>query len=263
MVKKAAYLDRRQAQVGKLEREFYLERRNELVGKREFRATVGIEKCEKRADGGMTISGYSAVFDSPSEPIYGMFVERIARGAFRKVINGRQDVRLLQNHDGMAFARTGNGTLRLVEDARGLHMEADLNPEDPEAVSLFAKIQRGDVNQQSFAFTVGRDEWLYGDPAAGSMDQRTIMEFDSLYEVSVVTFPAYEETSVAPAQSSSGTDVSVQPRSLDSGEQRDVIGDTDQQIPVDGPPELAVGQETEERTPALAYRARIAAIRQR
>lgn len=168
------------------------------------------DKAGDRADAPrstMQVSGYSAVFDSDSELLGGFIREQIKRGAFRKALKSDPDVRLLVNHDGLPYARTTNGTLILEERPRGLWMEAQLNERDADAVSLSHKIERGDVDQQSFAFTVAKDEWRMCE-CADSEDyagcdcvwERDITQIGSLFEVSVVTFPAYPDTSVQTGQ---------------------------------------------------------------
>lgn len=116
------------------------------------------------------------------------FLEQIAPGAFAKTIR-EADVRLLLNHDpNLVLARTRNGTLRLSESDRGLEVEADLAP-TTYARDIAILLQRGDLSQMSFAFQVIRDEWdSESDPPV-----RTIREV-KLFDVSIVTFPAYEQT---------------------------------------------------------------------
>ena len=151
---------------------------------------------ELRADGETlprTLVGYAAVFDTWALIGSGKlrFRERIAQGAFAKTIR-ESDVRLLVNHEpAPVLARTKNGTLQLSEDDVGLRVEAVLDAENPAVAAVIRQIQRGDVDQMSFAFDVIRDEWnTDADPP-----ERTIREV-RLWDVSVVTFPAYEETSV-------------------------------------------------------------------
>lgn len=142
-----------------------------------------------------TIVGYAAVY-GPEAVIAGMFRERIAPGAFRSVIEQQQDVRALFNHDdNIVLGRTTNGTLRLSEDERGLRYEFDPNMSDPEAVSVLAKIQRGDVSQSSYGFRVAENGDTWTKPMrAGELPLRTITNFDILRDISPVTFPAFEET---------------------------------------------------------------------
>jgi HK97 family phage prohead protease/HK97 family phage major capsid protein len=132
----------------------------------------------------MTLEGYAALYDE--ETVVAGQRERIQRGAF----DGRldDDVRLLFNHDNnMPFARTTNGTLKLSVDERGLYYKA--NVIDTQAGrDLYAMVQRGDVTQSSFAFSIS--ERSYDD---GVM---VIEKVGQLYDVSPVTYPAYEATSV-------------------------------------------------------------------
>jgi hypothetical protein len=140
------------------------------------------------------LSGYAALFDTEAE-IAGLFVERIAPGAFRAALARPDDVRALFNHDpSLLLGRVANGTLRLTEDARGLRYEVDLNPTDPDAQRVLAKVSRGDVTQSSFGFRVTQ-----ADPFTVRSDGkplRVIREVE-LFDVSPVTYPAYEETSVS------------------------------------------------------------------
>jgi HK97 family phage prohead protease len=141
---------------------------------------------EIRADGEkMTFSGYAAVFNSDSQPL--PFTERIAPGAFKRTLQARNDVKLLWNHDsGEVLASTRSGTMRLWEDTHGLRVEADLAP-TTRGKDLSILMQRGDVNKMSFGFTVQKDSW--------SADGQTrTLESVRLAEVSIVTFPAYEES---------------------------------------------------------------------
>ncbi len=155
---------------------------------------AGLE-IRKAKDGKITIAGYAAVFDSPSEDMGG-WVEIIKRGAFRKALNGDPDVRLLINHEGLALARTKNGTLRLKEDTKGLRFEADLD-DTQDARDLVAKLERGDVDEMSFRFRLSIEgrEWFYPEDE-GEPLQRIINEFEELLEVSIVTFAAYPATEV-------------------------------------------------------------------
>jgi HK97 family phage prohead protease len=125
------------------------------------RRTFTIKNVEARQaeDGTMRLSGYAAVFNDDSVPL--PFIERIAPGAFRKTLTETPDVRLLINHEGLPLARTKNGTLRLKEDEIGLYMDADL-PDTQAARDLYTLVERGDVDQMSFAFRVIRQKWNEG-----------------------------------------------------------------------------------------------------
>jgi len=147
---------------------------------------------EYRADEKPRLSGYAAVFGDVTE-IAGIFRERIAPGAFADAAK-RDDVRALFNHDAnFVLGRTTAGTLRLVEDDKGLRYDVD-PPETTWARDLMVSVQRGDVNQSSFAFEVTEEEWDYGQ--RGEMPLRTIKSV-RLYDVSPVTYPAYESTTVS------------------------------------------------------------------
>lgn len=167
-------------------------------GAREERA-VTLDRVEFRADDDENVlrfGGHAAVFDEWTEiPSFygGSFLERIARGAFRKVL-AEADVRFLGlNHNpDFVMARTGPGTLRLKEDTKGLRVDADLDPRDPQVQSLQVKLERGDVSQMSFGFRVGKHE--IEEDEENDVVRRTITEFSELYDVSPVTFPAYEGT---------------------------------------------------------------------
>ncbi len=154
---------------------------------KELRASAPAEIRE--VEGGIRVSGYAAVFDQETN-IGGAFIEKIERGAFSEAI-GRDDVVFLINHDGLPLARTRSGTLTLEEDETGLRMETVLDPEDPDARSIIGKMNRGDLDKMSFAFYPTRQEWDdTQDPPV-----RTIREA-SLFDVSIVTTPAYDGTSI-------------------------------------------------------------------
>lgn len=149
--------------------------------------TIAYSNLEFRAleDGGNTIVGYAAVWDSPSEPM--PFIEYVKRGAFTKTLKDGADVRLLIDHTGVPLARTKSGTLALEEDERGLRVEAELDPTNPDAARVISAMKRGDLSQMSFAFRTIKDSWSDGG------ETRELREVQ-LFDVSVVTFPAYEET---------------------------------------------------------------------
>ena len=148
--------------------------------------SVAYSNLEFRAVGeGNTLIGYAAIFDSPSEPL--PWIEYVRRGAFTKTINDGADVRLLIDHEGVPLARSKSGTLSLMEDDRGLRVEAELDPTNPDAARIMSAMRRGDISQMSFAFRTIKDSW--------NMDRtsRELREVQ-LFDVSVVTFPAYEAT---------------------------------------------------------------------
>ena len=137
------------------------------------------------------ISGYFAVFNSNYEIAPGMS-ESIAPGAFSRTLSG--DIRALINHDTtLVLGRTKAGTLELREDARGLWGDVTINPKDGDAMNLFERVKRGDVDQCSFGFNIVSEETDFRDD--GSIHW-TITEVN-LFEVSACTFPAYEATSIS------------------------------------------------------------------
>jgi len=143
------------------------------------------------AGDGMSFSGYAAVFNSDSEPL--PFIERIMPGAFRKSLKSRNNIRMYLNHDSsMLLATSRAKTLRLMEDERGLKVEADL-PDTTIGRDLSTLIKRGDVDSMSFGFSVPPK----GDSWSDDGSVRELKEV-RLYEVSVVTgFPAYQATSAS------------------------------------------------------------------
>jgi hypothetical protein len=150
------------------------------------RRTIAYSNLEVRAENdGKTLIGYAAVWDSPSE--FMGFTEFVKRGAFTKTLNDGADVRLLIDHDGVPLARTKSGTMALEEDERGLRVEAELDPMNPDAARIMSAMKRGDLSQMSFAFRTIKDNWN---------PDRTVRELREvqLFDVSVVTFPAYEQT---------------------------------------------------------------------
>lgn len=151
-----------------------------------------LSEFKVREDGEQpTIEGYFAVFNSIYDMGYGMS-ESIAPGAFTKSITN--DVRALANHDTtLVLGRTSAHTLELREDTHGLWGKITINPKDSDAMNLYERVKRGDVSQCSFGFNIVSEETDFRDD--GTIHW-TITEAD-LHEVSVCTFPAYEETAVS------------------------------------------------------------------
>ena len=161
--------------------------------KEKYREARPAAKLEVRAldDGGVTVEGYAAVFDQQTV-IGGQWREQISPGAFRNAID-RDDVVFLINHTGLPLARTRSGTLELFEDQRGLKMRASLDMRDPDVRSIIPKMQRGDLDKMSFAFIPTRQKWK--DVNGKNLPRRTIEEAE-LYDVSIVTTPAYSGTEI-------------------------------------------------------------------
>lgn len=137
-----------------------------------------------------TIEGYFAVFNSNYEMGFDMS-ESIAPGAFTNSISG--DIRALINHDTtLVLGRTTAHTLEVRQDERGLWGKISINPKDTDAMNLYERVKRGDVSQCSFGFEIVSEETDFRDD--GSIHW-TITEA-RVHEVSVCTFPAYEDTGV-------------------------------------------------------------------
>lgn len=143
------------------------------------------------ADSSPKISGYAAVFDSPSEDL-GWFTEEIDPKAFDTVMANGPDCRALWNHNpDVILGRTKSGTLTLSVDARGLAYSID-PPDTQAARDLIVSMKRGDISQSSFGFRVSRDQWT--DNPDGTVSRR-ILEVAELVDVSPVCYPAYAATS--------------------------------------------------------------------
>ena len=156
-----------------------------------YQARSSKSKFETReTDGEMYISGYFAVFNSEYE-IWPGAVESVAETAFDGALS--DDIRCLIDHETrLVLGRNKAGTLTLKTDARGLWGEVRINPNDQDAVNLYERVKRGDVDQCSFGFDILDEEF----EDRGDIVKWTIKKV-KLYEVSVVTFPAYGETSVS------------------------------------------------------------------
>lgn len=153
-------------------------------------APRGVEVRER--DGQPVLAGYAAVFDQPSLPLGWGFVEVVRRGAFAKTLRDGADVRCYLNHDpSLLLGRRSAGTLRLEEDSLGLRFEVDV-PDTSYGRDVLALVRRGDLSQCSFAFTPIRERWRRED----GQDLRELVEV-RLYDVSVVSEPAYPQTTVS------------------------------------------------------------------
>ena len=136
----------------------------------------------------LRIECYFAVFNSTYE-LWDGASESVAPGAFADTLGG--DIRALIDHETMyVLGRNQAGTLELREDSHGLWGSILINPNDQDAMSLYARVQRGDVNQCSFGFDILEEETEF---LPGGSVHWTIKKV-KLYEVSVCTFPAYSET---------------------------------------------------------------------
>lgn len=188
------YIDDRAISIDEfMERERKMDRNRDVYQRR---ALISPTKFSTREDGeALYIEGYFAVFNSTYE-IWNDATESIAPGAFTETLKDA-DVRALINHDTrLVLGRTKAETLELKEDDHGLWGRVLINPNDQDAMNLYERVKRGDVDQCSFGFEIIREETEISDD--GSIHW-TIREV-KLYEVSVCTFPAYEETEVSARQ---------------------------------------------------------------
>jgi len=163
-----------------------IERRALLVS--ELRVDPG----DGEGDEPTRIVGHAAIFESESVDLGG-FREVIHAGAFTKTIK-EADIRALQNHDAnLVLGRNTAGTLELAEDREGLAFEIT-PPDNTWAADLLVSMARGDVDQMSFSFEAVRDRW---ETSGGELADAELLRHPDevrLYDVSVVTFPAYTET---------------------------------------------------------------------
>ena len=161
-----------------------MEKRTQEIRLTEMRA---VQNDENK----MKIEGYAVVFDSPSHPIYGEWIEYVVRNAF----NGcdMKDVVLRYNHrdNYPIMARTKNNSLQLIVDDKGLKIEAELIDTNSNR-DLYKSIKEGLVDKMSFRFSVSKNDWDY----STTPTTRRILRFDKIFDVSVVDEPAYEATEV-------------------------------------------------------------------
>jgi len=173
--------------IGRIEAENTNRSKGRTVSKIETRVFLNDFEVRETADG-MTLTGYAARFNEPSEPL--PFIERIAPGAFKRSLRAKNDIKLLWNHDSSSvLGSTRSGTLRLVEDEMGLRVEADL-PDTQAGRDAKVLIQRGDVTGFSFGFTVPPN----GDTWNSEGTERTLKSVRLLEVSTGVAFPAYPST---------------------------------------------------------------------
>lgn len=154
-----------------------------------------MKNAKIREDGGKRyLEGYFAVFGEPYQ-VWDGWIETIERGAFARYLASGEDTKVLWNHDSnIVLGSTGNGTASLREDEIGLFGSVEINENDSEAVSAYARVARGDVDGCSFGFDIGRQEEWWDEEG---IYHTKITEVDPLFEVSPCTFPAYKATSIS------------------------------------------------------------------
>lgn len=167
----------------------------------EIRCMVSDLRIEQRdaESASRTITGYAAKFDTWSDPIMGWFREKIAPGAFDGC--DLQDVIMCFNHrDDAILGRTTSGTLRLAVDAVGLQFTFEA-PNTTLGNDTLELVRRGDISKCSFRFGVAEDVWAYANEQNGlEVDERTILKFSRVVDVSLVVFPAYPDTEASVRQ---------------------------------------------------------------
>lgn len=199
--------------IARLEEENEGRARGEAVKKLETRTNQVQLEIRELEDGGMSFEGYAAVFNSRSEDLGG-FTEMVAPGAFRRSLRSRNDIKMLWNHDtGAVLGSTRAGTLTLEEDERGLKVRAELPPTSL-GRDISVLVKRGDIDSMSFGFSVVRDSW-------NSAGDERVLEAVRLFEVSLVSFPAYQGTAGTP--SVRGLDKIAQRAAVDADELADAL----------------------------------------
>jgi HK97 family phage prohead protease len=163
-----------------------------VVEARKFDPNNASVETRAQDDGSYFVAGYATTFDTRYDvaggPEDGGWTERVAAGAFTKALKEQHDVRFLLNHEGLPLARTKSGTMTLTQDDLGLRVEVpNLDVMNPFSASLVSALQRGDVDQMSFAFRVTDQSW------DDNYTQRTIRSVE-MYDVSAVTYPANDAT---------------------------------------------------------------------
>jgi len=139
-----------------------------------------------------TISGYASTYESISKDLGG-FKEIIKRGAFAGVLRRNPDVIANVNHNDAQILARSNNNLELGEDHHGLYFAFDV-PETTYGNDLLINVRAGNVSECSFAFKVGSETW---DEAPDGTPLREIHDIEDLYDVALVTTPAYNDTSIA------------------------------------------------------------------
>ncbi|WP_256869669.1 HK97 family phage prohead protease [Bacillus sp. CDB3] len=138
------------------------------------------------------LEGYFIRYNAETELFPGVYEEVDKRAVANSIANN--DIRCLFNHDtGVVLGRAGNKTLELRSDEIGLYGKVEINRNDPEAMAIYARIERGDINACSFGFFPIKEDVETRDDGTTKFILREI----DLFEISAVTFPAYPQTDIA------------------------------------------------------------------
>ncbi len=173
--------------------------RIKLENGREYRSMTVVVSGVEEKDGAMIVEGYAATFNEPYT-LYKMrgyeFVEQIDSGAFAEC--DMSDVIMQYDHEGRVFARTKNNTLSLTVDSKGLFIKADLSGTE-EGRKLYQEVKGGYTDKMSFGFVVGEDKKEYIEDVDSGTETvlRTILKISKLYDVSAVSIPANDMTSIS------------------------------------------------------------------
>lgn len=162
---------------------------------------IDLSQIERREnqDGEKTVEGYATTFNTPyvlwSYDGYTV-MEQIDREAFKDC--DMTDVIMQYNHEGRVFARTGNGTLEVSPDLKGLHIRANLGGTELGS-QVYEEINGGYTNKMSFGFKVGEDKREVTEDHENNTVTvlRTITKISKLYDVSAVSLPANDATSIS------------------------------------------------------------------
>lgn len=162
------------------------------MNREQMQTRIATSQFKTREDGeDLYIEGYFSVFNSNYELWQGA-TESIAQGAFSEALG--DDIRALVDHETrLVLGRNKAGTLELREDSHGLWGKVRINPNDSDAMNLYERVKRGDVDQCSFGFDILDEETEFRENGEIHWTIKKV----KLYEVSVCTFPAYTETSVS------------------------------------------------------------------
>lgn len=160
--------------------------------KRRAYMTTQFETREQPESGELVLSGYFIKFGVETELWPGYF-EKVERAGVEAAIKDA-DIRALFNHDdSLVLGRTGNGTVTLSVDEVGLYGDIIINPDDPQAMGAYARVQRGDVTGCSFGFMPLKIDYQTREDGS----HLDIIQELELFEVSPCTFPAYPQTEIA------------------------------------------------------------------
>lgn len=159
--------------------------------------SIQIEKrSSDEAPESRIITGYAAKYDTWSDPIFEIFIETIARGAFDSC--DFSDCIATFNHSiDNIMARVSSGTLTIELDKIGLRFSFEA-PNTTMGNDMLEMVRRGDISQCSFIFVIEEEKWTQAD--GDKIAKRELLKISKMYDVSMVTYPAYPDTEVSNAR---------------------------------------------------------------